>query len=271
MKLGRTFPTVRRAWSGPGAWRTRGTWSGRSWRASGRSAWRTWTRSPSRTSRWPCCPPVSTRSPRTGAGRGRRGRYGPGGRALADAGVARGPAERGRPGRLYHLPGPGAGAAPRAAAARLRQQGGVGARRVRPRPGPARAPGRGRLGRRPGRLRDGDGGPGGGVGTGVRGRSRTGPAGRDRRQRGRGGGRRPLGHDYATISLSDRLKPWDVIADRLRAAAGADLVIALYNPGSRSRTHQVAAARELLLELRSPTPRWSSPATSAAPGSRSGS
>ncbi|MEU9995449.1 precorrin-2 C(20)-methyltransferase [Streptomyces sp. NPDC050848] len=62
----------------------------------------------------------------------------------------------------------------------------------------------------------------------------------------------PLGHDYATISLSDRLKPWEVIAARLRAAAEADLVLALYNPGSRSRTHQVAAARELLLELRSP-------------------
>ncbi|MFG2330040.1 precorrin-2 C(20)-methyltransferase [Streptomyces sp. NPDC048604] len=62
----------------------------------------------------------------------------------------------------------------------------------------------------------------------------------------------PLGHDYATISLSDRLKPWDVIARRLRAAAEADLVLALYNPGSKSRTHQVAAARELLLELRSP-------------------
>ncbi|MCT4354754.1 precorrin-2 C(20)-methyltransferase [Streptomyces sp. Je 1-79] len=62
----------------------------------------------------------------------------------------------------------------------------------------------------------------------------------------------PLGHDYATISLSDRLKPWEVIAERLRAAAGADLVLALYNPGSKSRTHQVAAARDLLLELRSP-------------------
>ncbi|MFF9913583.1 precorrin-2 C(20)-methyltransferase [Streptomyces sp. NPDC013457] len=62
----------------------------------------------------------------------------------------------------------------------------------------------------------------------------------------------PLGHDYATVSLSDRLKPWDVIAARLRAAASADLVLALYNPGSKSRTHQVAAARDLLLELRSP-------------------
>ncbi|MFF3982858.1 precorrin-2 C(20)-methyltransferase [Streptomyces sp. NPDC001828] len=62
----------------------------------------------------------------------------------------------------------------------------------------------------------------------------------------------PLGHDYATISLSDRLKPWDVIAERLRAAAAADLVLALYNPGSASRTWQVAKARELLLEHRLP-------------------
>ncbi|MDT0402576.1 MULTISPECIES: precorrin-2 C(20)-methyltransferase [Streptomyces] len=62
----------------------------------------------------------------------------------------------------------------------------------------------------------------------------------------------PLGHDYATISLSDRLKPWEVIAERLRAAASADLVLALYNPGSRSRTWQVGKARELLLEHRAP-------------------
>lgn len=62
----------------------------------------------------------------------------------------------------------------------------------------------------------------------------------------------PLGHDYATISLSDRLKPWEVIAERLRAAAAADLVLALYNPGSRSRTWQVGKARELLLEHRAP-------------------
>ncbi|OII60913.1 precorrin-3B C(17)-methyltransferase [Streptomyces sp. CC53] len=60
----------------------------------------------------------------------------------------------------------------------------------------------------------------------------------------------PLGHDYATISLSDRLKPWEVIAERLRAAAAADLVLALYNPGSRSRTWQVGQARDLLLEHR---------------------
>ncbi|WP_307843561.1 precorrin-2 C(20)-methyltransferase [Streptomyces sp. B15] len=62
----------------------------------------------------------------------------------------------------------------------------------------------------------------------------------------------PLGHDYAVLSLSDRLKPWEVIAERLRAAAAADLVLALYNPGSRSRTWQVGKAREVLLEHRAP-------------------
>ncbi|TJZ50077.1 precorrin-2 C(20)-methyltransferase [Streptomyces piniterrae] len=62
----------------------------------------------------------------------------------------------------------------------------------------------------------------------------------------------PLGHDYAVISLSDRLKPWEVIAERLHAAVAADLVLALYNPGSRSRTWQVGKARELLLEHRAP-------------------
>lgn len=62
----------------------------------------------------------------------------------------------------------------------------------------------------------------------------------------------PLGHDYAVISLSDRLKPWDLIAARLSAAATADLVLAIYNPASKSRTWQVAAMRDLLLEHRDP-------------------
>jgi precorrin-2 C20-methyltransferase/precorrin-3B C17-methyltransferase len=62
----------------------------------------------------------------------------------------------------------------------------------------------------------------------------------------------PLGHDYCVLSLSDRLKPWRIIAERLTAAAAADLVIAIYNPGSKSRTWQVAAAKELLLAHRSP-------------------
>jgi precorrin-2 C20-methyltransferase/precorrin-3B C17-methyltransferase len=62
----------------------------------------------------------------------------------------------------------------------------------------------------------------------------------------------PLGHDYATISLSDRLKPWDVVAQRVRAAAEADLVLAIYNPASTERRWQVEALRELLLEIRKP-------------------
>ncbi|GHE44788.1 precorrin-3B C(17)-methyltransferase [Streptosporangium violaceochromogenes] len=62
----------------------------------------------------------------------------------------------------------------------------------------------------------------------------------------------PLGHDYCVLSLSDLLKPWEVVAERIRAAARADLVLAIYNPASRSRTWQVAAARDLLLEHREP-------------------
>jgi precorrin-2 C20-methyltransferase / precorrin-3B C17-methyltransferase len=60
----------------------------------------------------------------------------------------------------------------------------------------------------------------------------------------------PLGADYAVLSLSDRLKPWQVIEARLRAAAAADLVLAIYNPASRTRTHQVKQAKEILLEYR---------------------
>jgi precorrin-2 C20-methyltransferase / precorrin-3B C17-methyltransferase len=62
----------------------------------------------------------------------------------------------------------------------------------------------------------------------------------------------PLGHDYVTLSLSDRLKPWDVIARRLVAAADGDFAIAIYNPASRSRRQQLADARDLLLAHRDP-------------------
>ena len=62
----------------------------------------------------------------------------------------------------------------------------------------------------------------------------------------------PLSHDYAVLSLSDRLKPWDVIEARLTAAAEADLVLAIYNPASKTRTWQVAAMRDLLLRHRDP-------------------
>src|SRR5215217_1050562 len=56
----------------------------------------------------------------------------------------------------------------------------------------------------------------------------------------------PLGHDFCAISLSDNLKPWAVIEARLRAAAEADFVIALYNPASRARPEQIARALALL-------------------------
>ena len=49
----------------------------------------------------------------------------------------------------------------------------------------------------------------------------------------------PLGHDFAVISLSDNLKPWDAIARRLTAAAQADFVMALYNPASKARPHLI--------------------------------
>ncbi len=62
----------------------------------------------------------------------------------------------------------------------------------------------------------------------------------------------PLGHDYAVVSLSDRLKPWPVIEERLRAASAADLVLALYNPASNSRKVQLETARKVLLEAREP-------------------
>jgi len=63
----------------------------------------------------------------------------------------------------------------------------------------------------------------------------------------------PLGHDHVMISLSDLLTPWSAIEVRLRAAAAADLVVALYNPRSRGRTWQFDAARTILLGHRSPS------------------
>ncbi|QFU92267.1 precorrin-2 C(20)-methyltransferase [Amycolatopsis sp. YIM 10] len=60
----------------------------------------------------------------------------------------------------------------------------------------------------------------------------------------------PLGHDYCVLSLSDRLKPWEVIERRLDAVGAADLVLAIYNPASRSRTTQLASAVSVLLRHR---------------------
>ncbi|QIG43629.1 precorrin-2 C(20)-methyltransferase [Nocardioides anomalus] len=59
----------------------------------------------------------------------------------------------------------------------------------------------------------------------------------------------PVGGDFAVVSLSDRLKPWPVIERRLRAIAEADLVLAVYNPASRSRRDQLVAAQKTLLEV----------------------
>jgi precorrin-2 C20-methyltransferase/precorrin-3B C17-methyltransferase len=52
------------------------------------------------------------------------------------------------------------------------------------------------------------------------------------------------------LSLSDRLKSWEVIARRLEAAASADFVIAIYNPASNSRRQQLVDARAMLLKHR---------------------
>jgi cobalt-precorrin 5A hydrolase/precorrin-3B C17-methyltransferase len=62
----------------------------------------------------------------------------------------------------------------------------------------------------------------------------------------------PLGHDFCAISLSDILKPWEVIAQRIAAAAQADFAIAFYNPVSKQRTWQLEKAKEILLQWRSP-------------------
>jgi cobalt-precorrin 5A hydrolase/precorrin-3B C17-methyltransferase len=58
----------------------------------------------------------------------------------------------------------------------------------------------------------------------------------------------PLIHDFAVISLSDRLTPWDKIERRLRAAAEADLCIVLYNPSSRGRKDHLHRAAQILIE-----------------------
>jgi len=60
----------------------------------------------------------------------------------------------------------------------------------------------------------------------------------------------PLTHDFATISLSDLLTPWEVIEKRIEAAAKADFVIVMYNPKSKKRTWQLEKAQQILLSHR---------------------
>jgi cobalt-precorrin 5A hydrolase/precorrin-3B C17-methyltransferase len=62
----------------------------------------------------------------------------------------------------------------------------------------------------------------------------------------------PLGHDFCVISLSDILKPWEIIAQRIETAAQGDFVMAFYNPVSKHRTWQLTEARNILLKYRKP-------------------
>ena len=62
----------------------------------------------------------------------------------------------------------------------------------------------------------------------------------------------PLGHDFCAISLSDNLKPWETVLQRVRAAAEADFAMAFYNPVSKARPWQLGGVLDLLRELRAP-------------------
>jgi precorrin-3B C17-methyltransferase len=61
----------------------------------------------------------------------------------------------------------------------------------------------------------------------------------------------PLMHDFAAISLSDLLTPWEVIEQRLHAAASTDFVIVIYNPKSKKRYWQMEKAQQITLKYRS--------------------
>lgn len=62
----------------------------------------------------------------------------------------------------------------------------------------------------------------------------------------------PLTHDFAVISLSDLLTPWEKIEARLAGAAAADFVLCLYNPASRSRPDYLKRACDILLRHKAP-------------------
>ncbi len=186
---------------------------------------------------------------------------------LDDARGGRRPRRRRRPRRLRPLPGPGAGQPPPGAAPQ-RQPGRGRARRARAGAGAGRTAGGGGLQRRPGRLRDGRRGAGGRRAAGVR---RRPGADRARADRGAGRGRQvgaPLGHDFCVLSLSDVLKPWDVVA-RPAPARGRR------RPGDRALQPAVEAPaaassarrRRCCWSTARPTPWWWSAATSAGPRS----
>ena len=63
----------------------------------------------------------------------------------------------------------------------------------------------------------------------------------------------PLMTDFAVVSMSDLLVPWEIIEQRVEAAAKGDFVIVIYNPASKKRIHQLQDTRKILLNHRKPT------------------
>lgn len=63
----------------------------------------------------------------------------------------------------------------------------------------------------------------------------------------------PLMTDFAVVSMSDLLVPWEIIVKRVKAAAQGDYVIVIYNPSSKKRIHQLQDTRKILLKYRKPT------------------
>lgn len=63
----------------------------------------------------------------------------------------------------------------------------------------------------------------------------------------------PLMTDFAVLSMSDLLVPWEIIIKRVEAAAQGDFVIVIYNPSSKKRIHQLQDTRKILLKYRKPT------------------
>lgn len=62
----------------------------------------------------------------------------------------------------------------------------------------------------------------------------------------------PLGHDFCAINLSDNLKPWETVENRVSHAAQAGFAMALYNPRSKARPHQFARALDILRDTSGP-------------------
>ena len=62
----------------------------------------------------------------------------------------------------------------------------------------------------------------------------------------------PLMTDFAVVSMSDLLVPWEIIVKRVEAAALGDFVTVVYNPSSKKRLHQLKDAREIFLKYRNP-------------------